>query len=154
MSDIKAVNGSGITRVTRYGNPAIDCDGAQIRAQSRQVANVVTVSGAIGMANLERVTALVRRFVLTEKSFVIDLSGVTAITAQATSMLAAVSADCERAGADWAVIESDAVAGFLACTTQSVDVPVAESVADALQYFAEGTARRRNMLLPLLTRSA
>ncbi len=151
MSNSKAC---GVSRGTRYGNPTIDCDGAQIRAQSRQLANVVTVSGAISVANLERVTAFVRRFILAEKSFVLDFSGITAITAQATSLLAAVASDCDRAGADWALIDSDAVAGFLACTPQSVEVPVADSVPDALQYFADGTARRRSMLLPLLTRSA
>ncbi len=151
MSDSKAC---GVSRGTCYGNPTIDCDGAQIRAQSRQLANVVTVSGAISTANIERVTAFVRRFILAERSFVLDFSGITAITAQATSMLAAVASDCDRAGVDWALIDSDAVAGFLACTPQSVEVPVADSVPDALQYFADGVARRRSMLLPLLTRSA
>ena len=53
--------------VLRYGNPVFDCDGAWIRALSRQLANVVTVGGSISSDNLDRVSALVRRFVNDEK---------------------------------------------------------------------------------------
>ena len=41
-----------------YGNPPFDCDGAQIRACSRQLATVVTVTGDLDDANLDRVSQL------------------------------------------------------------------------------------------------
>ena len=60
----------------RYGNPAADCDGAQIRAQCRHLAIVVTISGEINDSNIDRVRQSVRRFILAEKPLVLDLSGV------------------------------------------------------------------------------
>ena len=38
-----------------YGNQAVDCNGAQIRAVCRQLATVVTVTGDIDESNLARV---------------------------------------------------------------------------------------------------
>ncbi len=63
-----------------YGNPAFDCDGAQIRACSRQLATVVTVTGDLDDANLEKVSQYTKRFVLREKPVVLDLSGVSSAT--------------------------------------------------------------------------
>ena len=40
-----------------YGNQAVDCNGAQIRAVCRQLATVVTVTGDIDESNLARVGA-------------------------------------------------------------------------------------------------
>jgi anti-anti-sigma factor len=148
MSDVNA------STVIRYGNPVIECGSAQIRALSRQLATVVTVSGTIGPANVERITAFARRFILGDKPFVLDLSGIESITAQAATLLTTVAADCERAGVEWAVVDSEAVEVFLDCTGLASEVPVADSVPDALEYFGEVTTRRRTMLLPLLTRTA
>ena len=38
-----------------YANTPFDCDGAQIRACSRQLATVVTVTGVLDDANIDRV---------------------------------------------------------------------------------------------------
>ena len=39
-----------------YGNPAFDCDGAQIRALCRQLATVVTVNGDVDDTNLDHIS--------------------------------------------------------------------------------------------------
>ncbi|MBI3216888.1 MAG: STAS domain-containing protein [Mycobacterium sp.] len=140
--------------VVTYGNPLFECAGAHIRALSRQVATVVSVSGTIDRANLDRVTAFVRRFVLAEKSFVLDLSDIDAIAAQSASLLGAVAAACERAGVEWALIAGAPVNALLDRAEQVTDMPVIGSVPEALQYFADSAARRRSMLLPLLTKTA
>ena len=129
--------------VGRYGNPVFECAGAHVRALARQLATVVTVSGTIDAANLERVTALVRRFVLAEKSFVLDLSGIESIPAQATSLLETLADACERVGVESAVIANAAVGEFLRGTGLAAEVFVKDSVPDALQYFADATTRRR-----------
>ena len=54
-----------------YANTPFDCDGAQIRACSRQLATVVTVTGELDDANLDRVSQYTKRFVLREKPVVL-----------------------------------------------------------------------------------
>ena len=131
--------------VLRYGNPVFDCDGAWIRALSRQLANVVTVGGSISSDNLDRVSALVRRFVNDEKPFVIDLSSLDIVTAPAARLLEVVSETCEKAGVDWAM-----VAGGPAGQALENAGAVYASVPDALEEFAEANTSRRSMMMPLL----
>ncbi len=51
----------------RYGNPLLDCHGAQLRAQCRQLATVVTVSGRVDAKNIEAVSTAAGWFIITEK---------------------------------------------------------------------------------------
>nr|WP_322788818.1 STAS domain-containing protein [Mycolicibacterium rutilum] len=109
----------------------------------------MTVDGTIDDTNIERVSALARRFVLTEKPFVLDLSGVTSAAGQLISMLYDVDESCFHADVEWSVIASDAVARVLRAS--GVSFPVAESVPEALHQFADNIDQRRR-LLPLLTK--
>jgi hypothetical protein len=135
-----------------YGNPAFDCDGAQIRARCRQLATVVTISGDIG-ANIERVTQFTRRFVIPEKPVILDLSGVTSFAAQCVSLFYTVDDACAAAGVEWELISSPSVSRALAAAG-GIDVfPVAASVPDALEHFADVLGERRR-LLPVLGKTA
>ena len=98
MTPVNASSLSG--SVLRYGNPVVDCDGAWMRALSRQLANVVTVGGSVSAENLDKLTAYVKRFIMDEKPFVLDLSAVDSIAAQAAQLLDAVGDACEKAGGD------------------------------------------------------
>lgn len=147
--------------VLRYGNPVFDCDGAWIRALSRQLATVVTVGGSVGTENIDRVTAFVNRFIPGEKPFVLDLSAVDAMSGQAARLLDAVADACENAGVEWAMVAGEAVVGAVGDAARGIAEvawPVVASVPDALEHFAEANQRRRSMVLPLLaaklTRSA
>ncbi|MFN3006815.1 STAS domain-containing protein [Mycolicibacterium wolinskyi] len=135
----------------RYGNPAVVCDGASMRAYCRQLATVVTVKGDIDNGNLERIAAYVGRFVLAEKPFALDLSGVNNFAPEAVSMFYDIDDRCAAEGVDWAVIASPAVAAEL--RQEDAGVPLTASVPEALHHFAEGNLARRR-LLPLLTKSA
>lgn len=132
-----------------YGNPTFDCTGAQLHAVCRQLATVVTVDGTIDATNVDRVTALARRFVLAEKPFVLDLSGVTSSSAQCVSLLNDIEQHCFHAGVEWSVIAGDAVTRVLRAS--GANFPVAASVPDALHRFADSLDERRR-LLPLLTK--
>lgn len=132
--------------VLRYGNPVLDCDGAWIRALCRQLATVVTVGGTVSADNLDRLTALVRRFVIDEKPFVLDLSAVDSIVAPANKLLDAISDTCDKAGVEWAMVGGDAVTRLMGAAR-----PVVASVPEALEIFAEANTRRRTMVLPLLS---
>jgi anti-anti-sigma regulatory factor len=129
-----------------YGNPAFDCGGAQVRTVCRQLATVVTVQGVVDETNIERVTALALRFVIAEKPFVLDLSGVDSFTAHELSLLSAVDECCFRSDVEWSLIASGPVL-HEAC---GLNFPVADSVPDALHHFADSIDERRH-LFPLLT---
>lgn len=137
-----------------YGNPVFDCGGARIRAQCRHLATVVTICGAIDTVNFERVSEYTRRFILADKPFALDLSGVNCLSAQAVTLLHRVDADCRTAGVEWVLIPSHAVRQALRITNDDGAFPVVDSVHEALRHFADVIAARRRMLLPLINKSA
>lgn len=137
----------------RFGNRPFNCSGAQIRAQCRHLATVVTISGTIDDTNAERVGSYISRFIPTEQAFVLDLSGIEVFSTAGVSFLDRVDNTCELAGMDWAMICSPAVAKALDAELESM-YPVADSVSAALHQFADVIATRRRVLLPLLDKSA
>jgi len=135
-----------------YGNPTFECAGAQIRGRCRQLATVVTVNGDIDSVNLDRVTEYTRRFILTEKPFVLDLSGVNSFSPQSVSLLYTLDEGCFNAGVEWSLIASQAVLEALRIGDRA-SFPMAPSVPEALHHFAE-TIEQRRRLLPLLTKKS
>ncbi|BBU22676.1 STAS domain-containing protein [Mycobacterium xenopi] len=138
----------------RRRNPVIDCGGARIRAQQRHLATVVTISGVIDAANVDRVSDSSRRFILADSPFILDLSGVDCLAAQAVFLLHRVDHDCCAARVEWALVPSHAVRQALWITNDDGVFPVVDSVHEALRYFADAIVTRRRLLLPLLTKSA
>ncbi len=136
-----------------YGNPAFDCNGAQIRACSRQLATVVTVTGDLNDTNLDQVTQHAKRFVLREKPVVLDLSAVSSATPHIVSLLCVLDDACSAAGVEWSLIASQPVSRAVRTFDDRVELPTVPSVADALHHFSDAILERRR-LLPLLTKSA
>jgi anti-anti-sigma regulatory factor len=137
----------------RYGNPAFDCDGAQIHAHCRQLATVVSVTGAIDARNLERVTEFARRFILGDKPFVLDLSGVYSLRGDCGSLLDAVDERCAATNVEWVLVASRDVVEALGVADQDA-VTITSSVPLALHHFADEIGARRRLLLPMLGRTA
>lgn len=135
-----------------YGNPAIPCGGAELTAQSRHLATLLTISGDVDGANVESLLARSRCLVFSDTGFVLDLSGVSSFAAEGTHLIARIDDACRAAGIEWALVASRAVADRLA-TTDAL-YPLAASVPDALHRFADRIFDRRNRLLPFLTKSA
>lgn len=136
-----------------YGNPSFDCDGVRMRARCRQLATVVTVSGDIDATNAACVADYARRYVLAEKPFVLDLSGVSSFAAESLSMFYDLDEQCAAAGVEWSVIGSQPVLQAMRASGSLDDMPVTASVSEALHHFSEGILARRR-LLPLLTKTA
>jgi anti-anti-sigma regulatory factor len=132
-----------------YGNPAFDCAGATLHAVCRQLATVVRVEGVVDDTNVDRITALARRFVIAEKSFVLDLSTVTSFSPHSVSLLTAVDERCFNNDVEWSLIASDPVQR--AVRDAGATFPTSDTVADALHHFADSIDERRR-LLPLLTK--
>lgn len=139
---------------SRYGNPAVDYKGAHVRAHFRHVATVAAISGRIDASNVDQVTDYVKRFVLADQPFVLDLSGVDSFTPQALRLLFAVDDRCSVVGVDWAVVGSDAVTRRLRIRNNDILFPVVASVAEAEHEFDDAILNRRRFLLPLLSKTA
>ena len=142
-----------MTTTFRYGNPAFDCDGAQLHAHCRQLATVVGVSGAIHPNNLEQLTAYASRFILGDKPFVLDLSGVRSLRGDCGALLDAVDERCAAAGVEWALVACDELVDALGLTDDD-PVTIARSLPVALNHFADEIGARRRLLLPMLGRTA
>jgi anti-anti-sigma regulatory factor len=135
----------------RYGNPTLECHGAQLRAQCRQLATVVTVSGRLDSKNIEAVSQQARRYIIAEKPFVLDMTDVNACGAQTLPFLRMLDEQCRTVGVEWVLIASGAVNRRL--RPGSEQFAVVSSVPDAMEHFADDLQSRRR-LLPLLAKSA
>lgn len=141
-------------RMIGHRNHTFGCAGAQIRVHYRRLAIVVGVRGKIDAANVERVSEYARHFVRLESPLVLDLSGVNSFAEDAISLLYAFDEDCRVAGAEWTLVAGPTVAERLRDHDGEVTSPNARSVDGALRKFADVTARRRQLLLPLIKKSA
>ena len=150
----ESVNTGATHLASRRALLPFECSGAAVRAQCRHLATVVTVSGAIDTNNVDRVSEYAKHFMLPDKPFVLDLSGVETFAAHAVRLLYSIDAACSAAGVEWAVIPSQAVNVTLLVTHEDATFPTAESVHEALHYFADANSARRRLLLPLLTKTA
>jgi anti-anti-sigma factor len=126
-----------------------DCGGARIRAHCRHLATVVTVRGEIDALNVEWVGQYLRRFILGNAPVVLDLSEVTYTGAIGVALLSAFDDDCRAAGVDWTVVPGPAAPELL-----SDMFPITESVHEALRNNADAIDSRRQLVLPLIKKSA
>ena len=138
----------------RRAHLPFDCNGAAVRAQCRHLATVVTISGTIDASNVDQVIEYAQRFNLPDKPFVLELAGVESFAAQAVRLLHRVDDACAAAGLEWALIPSQAVSLTLLLTGEDTSFPTADTVHEALHYFADANTARRRLLLPLLTKTA
>ncbi|MBV9091286.1 MAG: STAS domain-containing protein [Mycobacteriaceae bacterium] len=148
------VTTSGMNLTSRYANPTFDCAGATIRAHCRHLATVVTVSGSIDALNVERIGEYTRRFVRAGNPVVLDLSGVDAFAAVGISLLYLLDEDCRAAELEWLLVPSPSVGERLSEHVEDVVFPVTSSVRQALRRFADAIAARRQLLLPLIRKTA
>jgi anti-anti-sigma regulatory factor len=138
----------------RHAHLPFDCDGAAVRAQCRHLATVVTISGTVDATNVDQVSEYSKRFILPDKPFILDLSGLDCFAAQAVRLLYRVEDACCAAGLEWSVVPSQAVNMALLITQEEFSFPVFGSVHEALQHFADANSARRRLLLPLLNKTA
>jgi anti-anti-sigma factor len=136
------------------GRRAFLCDGAEVRAQCRHLATVVTISGVVDLKNVDRVSRYGRRYILQDKPFVLDLCGVDYFAAPSVTLLQQIDDDCRMAGVEWALVASPTVSRVLRLINEDNAFPVEASVHTALHSFADDISARRRLLLPLLSKTA
>src|ERR1700727_1923596 len=101
-----AVHHAQIGKIPCHGNAAVDCDGAEHSPQSRQLATLITISGAIDANNVDTLYRRGGCFVLSDTAFVLDLSGVTSFAVEGVGLLSRVDEACRAAGIEWALVAS------------------------------------------------
>jgi anti-anti-sigma factor len=143
---------------TRRGYGTFDCDGAQIRAHCRHLATVVTIRGEIDAVNVDRVSKHIRRFILGSDPVVLDLSDVSHFAAAGISLLHGLDEDCRAAGVEWTLVAGPAVMELLGNGRDKDEngemFPIARSVREALRNLAEAIVNRRQLVLPLIKKTA
>lgn len=133
---------------------AIDRDGVKVWAHCGRLVTVVSVSGDIDISNIDGVKAYITRSVLVGNSMLLDMSYVDFIAVQGISLLITVENTCRSIGLPWALVASRAVERVLRYSKQRDALPVANSVPEAMQYFAhlayvQARPRRARGLLPM-----
>lgn len=139
---------------TRQGNSTFVYGGAQLRAHCRHLATVVTIRGEVDAGNAEGIGEHLRRFVLGESPVVLDMSEVHAFAAPVVSLLFTLDEQCRAAGLEWVLVASTAVTDALGDDGSRARFPVADSVRQALHDLADGIASRRQLMLPLVRKTA
>lgn len=138
----------------RYGNPTFDCDGARIRAHCRHLATVVTIQGEIDAVNVDRISEYIRQCTRVKNPLVLDLSGVNSFAPVGISLLYTLDDDCRDAGVEWTLVASPAVMEVLRDYDDETTFPIRRSVHEALRNLADAIVRRRQLLLPLIKKTA
>ena len=137
----------------RYGNPALECGGAKLRGQCRQLATVLTITGSLDATNIDLVLAQAKKYVVPEKPVILDLSGITSFAPEAISLLDFVDEGCDAIGVQWLLVAGPHVSRTLRLCGVDESFPALDSIAEALQYISEAVCVRRR-LLPILRKSA
>ncbi|RUP02051.1 MAG: STAS domain-containing protein [Mycobacterium sp.] len=135
---------------------AFDLSGAQIRAHCRHLATVVTISGEIDAVNVDQIGEHMRRFVLSDNPVVLDLSTVTHFSSAGIALFSVLDEECRAAGVEWMVVANPVVNALLGDYGDPAEAPfpVTRSVHEALRYLADGINWRRQLVLPLVKKSA
>jgi anti-anti-sigma factor len=139
---------------TRPGNGTFDCAGVQIRAHCRHLATVVTIRGEIDAVNVDRVSEYIRRFILGGNPVVLDLSDVSHFAAAGISLLHRLDEGCRAAEVEWILVASQAVSELLDDGRDEDMFPITRSVREALRDLADAIASRRQLVLPLIKKTA
>jgi anti-anti-sigma factor len=134
-------------------NGTFDYGGAQIRAHSRHLATVVTIRGEIDTVNVDRVSQYIRRFILDEAHVVLDMSDVSHFAPAGISLLHMLDEDCRVAGVEWTLVASPAVIELLGDGDDAM-FPIKRSVHAALRNLADAIVNRRQLVLPLIRKTA
>ena len=132
---------------------AVECGGAQIRAHHRHLATVVTIRGELDAVNVDQVSEYVRRFVLADHPVVLDLSDIDHFSSAAIALFGTFDEECRAAGVEWTIVANPIVTALLGDPEDAM-FPVTHSVHKALRNLADAIAWRRQLVLPLVKKSA
>ncbi|HXA11658.1 MAG TPA: STAS domain-containing protein, partial [Mycobacterium sp.] len=104
--------------------------------------------------NVDPVIGYIQRLILAKDPLVLDLSDVKSSAAECISVLRLVGDDCREADVEWTLVAGPDVSQMLRDSGYETMCPIARSVPEALHQFSDVIVRRRQLLLPLVRKSA
>lgn len=134
----------------------MDCTGALIRAHCRHLATVVTIRGEIDAVNVDQVSEYVRRFVLCDTPLVLDLSELSHFSSAGIGLFCVLDEECRAAGVEWTIVGNPIVDALLSDGSDNDETkfPVTRTVHEALRNLADAITWRRQLVLPLIKKTA
>ena len=104
---------------------------------SGPLCTVVRVSGELDVRDVESVTAYAINSAMMSDAVLLDMEGIRFFGVQGISLLYAVDKFCRCINVPWALVASRAVVHVLRVSGQVDAMPIANSAAVAMQYFAD-----------------
>ncbi len=114
----------------------IDCAGAQLHVHARSVATVLRVDGEVDASNADLVATTIRRFALLRAPLILDLTHLEFLSSAGLRMLLVLNEEQRSAGLHCTVVDG-APLRRLTRIIREHDLPVVDSLADALQRVAD-----------------
>ncbi len=124
------------------GKRSDDFNGTHVRAHAHSRATVVAISGEVDVSNVDLIRARVCRFIAVGPALILDMSNVDFFDVNGIRALLTINRQCTQAGVPWALVTSEAVTLLLDLGDVDDVIPAVDSVAEALQLFAERTRAR------------
>ncbi|EUA00071.1 STAS domain protein [Mycobacterium kansasii 732] len=129
----------------------VDCAGARLCVYARSLATIVRVDGEIDASNAERVAHEIRRFARAKAPLILELSHLDFLSVDGFRALLVLNDEHHKAGLHCSVIAGPAMRPLLRIVINH-GLPVANSVAEALQLIEDVISSRRQFLAGLVQR--
>lgn len=134
---MKLVHSSTTTEVDLKSRSGVRAIGSVGTGAGRgQLVTVVSFRGEIDASDIDPVTAFAVGSALLGNAVLLDLRGVEFFAVQGISLLNAVERTCRGLDLPWILLASTSVDRLLRVSGQANALPLANSVAAAMQYFA------------------
>ncbi|KAA1251105.1 STAS domain-containing protein [Mycobacterium simiae] len=115
------------------GDVAIDCGDVGFRVRVGRHATVLMINGDIDAFNADCVLEHIRCFVPAGRPLIVDFSRVDFFAVHGLKNLLEFGQECDRYGANWALVASPAVSRLLRAAKVENRLPAAFSVIAALE---------------------
>jgi anti-anti-sigma factor len=123
----------------------IDCAGAQLEVRARSLATVLRISGEIDASNADRVAEAVQRFSQLTSPLILDLSHLDFLGVAGFRALITLNREHQQAQLHSSVVKGAAMRP-LTRVFPDHDLPIVDSVPEALQVIEKGILTRRQFL--------
>ncbi|WP_338133579.1 STAS domain-containing protein [Mycobacterium kansasii] len=127
----------------------VDCAGARLCVYARSLATIVRIDGEIDASNAERIAHEIRRFARVKAPLILDLSHLDFLSVDGFRALLVLNHEHHKAGLHCSVIAGPAIRPLLRIVINH-GLPVADSIAEALQLVEDVISSRRQFLAGLV----
>ncbi|ORV65542.1 STAS domain-containing protein [Mycobacterium gastri] len=126
----------------------VDYSGARLYVYARSTATIMRIDGEIDASNAERIAHEIRRFARVKAPLILDLSHLDFLSVDGFRALLVLNGEHHKASLRCSVIAGPAMRPLLRIVINH-GLPVADSIAEALQLIEDVISSRRQFLAGL-----